>query len=62
MTDSLSNLLSENRTFPPSVEFAAQANAKSEVYDEAERDRLAFWEKQASQLHWQTKWEKVLDW
>jgi acetyl-CoA synthetase len=62
MTESLSNLLSENRTFPPSSEFAKNANAKADIYDEAERDRLAFWEKQASRLHWFKKWEQVLDW
>jgi acetyl-CoA synthetase len=62
MTESLSNLLSENRTFPPSPEFAKNANAKAELYDEAERDRLAFWEKQASRLHWFKKWDQVLDW
>ena len=60
--ESLSNLLSEDRTFPPSPEFAAQANAKVEMYDEAERDRLAFWEKQASYLHWEKRWDSVLDW
>ena len=43
MNDSLSNLLNENRTFAPSPEFVAQANAKADMYDEAERDRLAFW-------------------
>ncbi|MGA1159121.1 MAG: acetate--CoA ligase [Candidatus Nanopelagicaceae bacterium] len=62
MTESLSNLLSENRTFPPTPEFAASANAKADIYDEAERDRLAFWEKQAEQLHWFKKWDTVLDW
>ena len=62
MNTSLSNLLSENRTFPPSPEFAAQANAKAEMYDEAERDRLAFWEKQAERLHWFKKWDSILDW
>jgi acetyl-CoA synthetase len=62
MTESLSNLLSENRTFPPSSEFAKNANAKADIYDEAERDRLAFWEKQASRLYWFKKWEQVLDW
>ena len=62
MTESLSNLLSENRTFPPTPEFASSANVKADIYDEAERDRLAFWEKQAEQLHWFKKWETVLDW
>ena len=62
MNDSLSNLLSENRTFAPSAEFAAQANAKADLYEIAERDRLAFWEEQASNLHWHEKWNQVLDW
>ncbi len=62
MNDSLSNLLSENRTFAPSPEFVAQANAKADLYDEAERDRLAFWEQQANKLHWHEKWSQVLDW
>jgi acetyl-CoA synthetase len=60
--ESLSNLLSENRTFAPSESFAKAANAKADIYDEAERDRLAFWEKQAGQLHWFKKWDSVLDW
>ncbi|MBU3693095.1 MAG: acetate--CoA ligase [Candidatus Nanopelagicaceae bacterium] len=62
MNDSLSNLLSENRTFAPSPEFAAQANAKADLYEIAERDRLAFWEQQASNLYWHEKWNQVLDW
>ena len=62
MNESLSNLLSENRTFAPSAEFAKNANAQAGLYDEAERDRLAFWERQAEQLHWFKKWGNVLDW
>ncbi len=62
MNDSLSNLLSENRTFPPTPEFAAQANVRADLYEEADRDRLAFWEKQASALYWHEKWSQVLDW
>jgi acetyl-CoA synthetase len=58
----LDNLLNESRTFPPSEEFAAQANAKPELYDEAKTDREAFWAKQAERLHWDTKWSQVLDW
>jgi acetyl-CoA synthetase len=58
----LSNLLSETRRFPPSPEFAAQANAGAEIYAEAAADRLAFWEKQARELQWETPWTDVLDW
>jgi acetyl-CoA synthetase len=60
--ESIDNLGSENRHFPPSSEFSAQANAQPEIYEAASRDRLAFWEKQASNLHWDKKWDQVLDW
>jgi len=60
--ESLANLGHEDRLFPPSVEFAAQANAQASMYDEAEKDRLAFWEKQAHALQWDAPWTTVLDW
>jgi acetyl-CoA synthetase len=58
----LSNLLTENRVFPPSEEFAAQANATAAMYDEANADREAFWARQAHRLHWDTDFDQVLDW
>ncbi|GAB2652263.1 acetate--CoA ligase [Saccharopolyspora gloriosae] len=58
----LDNLLTESRTFPPPAEFAASANATSEMYDRAAADREGFWADQAEHLHWDTKWEQVLDW
>ena len=58
----LSALLHEERRFPPSAEFAAQANAKADLYDEAAADPEAFWEKQAHRLSWATRWNQVLDW
>ncbi|HWC79739.1 MAG TPA: acetate--CoA ligase [Pseudonocardiaceae bacterium] len=58
----LDNLLTENRTFPPSAEFAAAANAKSDLYDQAAADREAFWAEQADALHWHARWNQVLDW
>ena len=60
--EALENLLHENRHFPPSAEFAAQANATAALYDEAKADRLAFWDKQASALAWDTPWTTTLDW
>jgi acetyl-CoA synthetase len=62
MSDALSNLGSENRTFAPTEAFASQANAKQEIYERADKDYLAFWEEQASALYWHKKWEQVLDW
>jgi acetyl-CoA synthetase len=58
----LDNLLTESRTFPPSEEFAAQANATAQLYADAEDDRDAFWAAQADHLHWDTRWSQVLDW
>ena len=60
--DSIENLGSESRTFPPSADFAAQANAKAGIYDLAESDRLAFWESQAKELTWEKPWDSVLEW
>jgi acetyl-CoA synthetase len=61
-SETLSNLLHENRKFPPPEEFASAANVKADAYDEANADRLAFWAKQAERLTWNTKWQDVLDW
>jgi acetyl-CoA synthetase len=60
--EALENLLSEKREFGPSADFAAKANAQLEIYERAEKDRLAFWELQASDLEWSKKWDSVLDW
>ena len=61
-SDSIENLSSENRTFSPSAQFAAAANAKADLYAQADADRLKFWEEQANALAWDKKWERVLDW
>jgi acetyl-CoA synthetase len=58
----LENLSYEGRRFPPSPEFVAQANAKPELFDAAKKDRLKFWADQAEALHWDKKWDQVLDW
>lgn len=60
--EALENLLSEKREFEPSADFAAKANAQLEIYERAEKDRLAFWELQANDLEWSKKWDSVLDW
>jgi acetyl-CoA synthetase len=54
MTQSgIENLLSEERLFPPSDEFTAQANATKGIYDEANADYEAYWMRQATErLTW----------
>ena len=61
--DALENLMTEDRSFPPSQEFAAQANGTAELYTEAAADRLGFWADQARDLvSWDTDFTEVLDW
>jgi acetyl-CoA synthetase len=67
MTNDLSggvdNLLTETRTFPPSAEFAAQANAQPELFERAAADREEFWLEQARELlTWRTEPTQSLDW
>jgi len=58
----LSNLSTESRNFPPSAEFAAQANASEDWYARADIDREGFWAEQAERLTWARKWDTVLEW
>ena len=61
--ETLSNLLQEERSFPPSAEFAAAANGTQELYDQAATDSEAFWAEQARKyLTWDTDFGEVLDW
>jgi acetyl-CoA synthetase len=60
--ETLSNLLSETRRFPPPPELAEHANATPKIYDEADRDRIAFWEAQARHLDWDRPWHTPLVW
>jgi acetyl-CoA synthetase len=63
MTETLSALLQEGRTFPPPPEFAKHALVTdAHVYDDAERDWTGFWAKQALALDWHREWDEILDW
>jgi acetyl-CoA synthetase len=56
-------LLAESRTFPPDPDFAAQANARAELYEEAERDYVDFWARLARErLDWATPFDEPLEW
>jgi acetyl-CoA synthetase len=59
----IENLLAERRTFPPDPGFVAQANATAALYDEAERDFVAFWARLAHErLSWFTPFATPLEW
>jgi acetyl-CoA synthetase len=55
--------LLDQETFPPPDEFRESALLTDEsVYEKADEDFEAFWAEQADALHWQEKYEQVLDW
>jgi acetyl-CoA synthetase len=61
--ETIDNLLHESRRFAPSPEFAANAVAGAELYEEAVADRLGFWAKQSNELlHWHKPFTRTLDW
>jgi acetyl-CoA synthetase len=62
MSETLENLLKENRRFEPPADLAAQANVTADAYQAAADDRLAFWEEQARRLTWAKEWTQTLDW
>ncbi len=56
------NLLREDRNFPPSEDFAANANATQQLYTKAESNRPEFWAEQARErLTWDTPFTETLD-
>ncbi len=58
----IESLLEVEEVYYPSEEFRKKAWVNSEeVYKEAEKDYLKFWESIAEELHWFEKWQKVLD-
>src|SRR3954451_2573400 len=57
----LEELLDQEK-FPPPDDFVAHAVVSDPaIYDQAE-DYEAFWAERAETLHWDTKWDQVLDW
>ena len=59
--DAIENLLHEDRTFPPTAAFTADANAQPGIYDEG-RDWKAFWAKQARErVTWFKEPTEILD-
>lgn len=62
-TKTLETLLNEERLFPPSEEFANQANVSDpDIYERAQADPEGFWASFAKQLVWRRRWDKILEW
>jgi acetyl-CoA synthetase len=60
--EALSNLLHEDRRFPPPPELAANANVTAATYEHAAADFDGFWAEQAKRLSWGVEPTQVLDW
>ncbi|MDH3307496.1 MAG: AMP-binding protein, partial [Acidimicrobiia bacterium] len=62
MSETLENLLQEDRKFAPTAAFVAQANAQPGIHAEAEADYLAWWHRQAlDRVSWYTEPAEILD-
>lgn len=62
MSETIDTLLQEDRVFPPSAEFAAQANANDEhIYERAYKDPAGWWAGWADKLDWFEKWHTVVE-
>jgi len=58
----MENQALENRIFNPPADLAANANAKADIFEKANADRLGFWDAQAKELvDWFEPYDKVLD-
>jgi acetyl-CoA synthetase len=56
MSQAIENLLTENRSFPPSSDFVEQANVKAGIHDVAASDPERYWLDQAlSRITWYTE-------
>ncbi len=63
MTEQITASLLQPSQFVPTAEFAANAVARADLYDEAAADPEAFWARQARDLiSWQTPFTKTLNW
>ncbi len=61
LEDELAELL-DQETFDPPAEFVENALLTDPaIYEEAAKDPVAWWEKQAEDLHWFEKWDTALD-
>lgn len=62
MSESLESLLNEERTFAPSADFVAKANANDPtIYDRAYHDPITWWEEWAKTLDWIEPWHTACE-
>ncbi|MGO1768798.1 MAG: acetate--CoA ligase [Microbacterium sp.] len=63
MSSQIDHLIDENRVFPPSEDFAANAVAQPDLYEKAKASPEEFWADQARRLvTWEKPFTETLDW
>ncbi len=62
MSDTIRNLLTENRRYPAPVGFAAAANVTAEWLEASSGDPVEFWAEQARRLDWAEPWHTDHTW
>ena len=67
MSNNIESHLIENRVFKPSREFSKKARIQSmaqyrAMWEESIKKPEKFWAREASELQWNAKWTKVLEW
>jgi acetyl-CoA synthetase len=67
MSNNIESHLIENRVFTPAKEFSDKARIQSmaqyrAMWEESIKNPDEFWAREASELQWNTKWNKVLEW
>ena len=64
---SIETVLKETRSFAPPAEFSRNAHLGKtadyeKLWNDSQKDPVAFWEKAADCIHWFQKWNKTLEW
>lgn len=66
-SSTITSVLKETRSFPPTEEFSRSARVKSmaeyeALYEKAQKDPKGFWEAEADSLQWMKRWHTALEW
>ena len=61
MSETIENLLHEERRFDPPGKLAAEANAQAGIHESAAEDPMTFWAKEAEKIQWRKPWDQLLD-
>eukprot|EP00472_Partenskyella_glossopodia_P011498 CAMPEP_0197528532 /NCGR_PEP_ID=MMETSP1318-20131121/25399_1 /TAXON_ID=552666 /ORGANISM="Partenskyella glossopodia, Strain RCC365" /LENGTH=676 /DNA_ID=CAMNT_0043083663 /DNA_START=421 /DNA_END=2451 /DNA_ORIENTATION=+ len=61
-TEAIETSMAGGDVYSASAEFKANSKVPVSFYDDAEKDRLKFWDERAKDLHWFEPWQETLKW